>query len=155
MAPTAVPFKLTSTTDTMNTTTTNTLSAYIAKTGVVNSMSTFGKFQDTAVGSDLTIRTIVPPDISADPYRKTMISILFFRRVLSLSSSPSVTISDLTATVAASFAMPTSSMEREEKRIVESVRRSYLSLPRFRCYHIVRQPFAFFFFSDLFFYSQD
>ena len=78
MALTAVPFELI-------------LSAYIAKTSVVNSVSFFGKFQDTAVGSELTIRTIVPLDISTEPYRKAMISILFFRHILSLSSSPSVT----------------------------------------------------------------
>ena len=115
MASTVVPFKVTSTTDTMNTTTTNTLSVYIAKTSVVNSVSFFGKFQD------LTIRTIVSPDISAEPYRKAMISILFFRRILSLYSPPSVTISDLTTTMAAYFAMPTGSAEREAERIMESV----------------------------------
>ena len=54
-----------------------------------------------------------------------MLSILFFRRILSLSSSPSVTISDLTATVAAYFAIPTGSAEREAERIVESVRHAF------------------------------
>ena len=78
MTPTAVPFKLTATTDTMNTTSTNKLSAYIAKTSAVNSVSFFGNFQDTAVGSDLIIRAIVPPDISAEPYRKAMISFFSF-----------------------------------------------------------------------------
>ena len=88
-------------------------------------MSFFSKFQDTAVGSDLTIRTIVPPDISVEPYHKAMISILFFHRILSLSSSPSVTISDLTATIAAYFVMPTGSVERETERIVDSVRHAF------------------------------
>ena len=78
MAPSAVLSKFTSTTVKMNTTITNTLSAYIAKSSVVNLVSFFGKFQDTAVGSEQTIRTIVPPDISAEPYRKAMIDILFF-----------------------------------------------------------------------------
>ena len=109
----------------MNTTTTNTLYAYIANTSVVNSVSSFGKFQDTAAGSKLTIRTIFPPNISAETYRKEMIAILFFPRILSLSSSPSVTISDLTTTVAAYFAMPTGSAEREAERIVESVRHAF------------------------------
>ena len=109
----------------MNTTTTNTLSADIANTSVVNSVSFFGKFQDTAVGSELTSRTIVPPNISAEPYRKAIIAILFFRRILSLSCYPSVTISDLTATVAAYFAMPTGSAKREAERIVESVRHAF------------------------------
>ena len=125
MAPTSVLSKLTSTTVKMNTTTTNTLYAYIANTSVVNSVSFFGKFQDTAAGSKLTIRTIFPPNISAETYRKEMIAILFFPRILSLSSSPSVTISDLTTTVAAYFAMPTGSAEREAERIVESVRHAF------------------------------
>ena len=54
-----------------------------------------------------------------------MIAILFFRRILYLSSSPSVTTSDLTATVIAYFAMPTGSAEREAERIVESVRHTF------------------------------
>ena len=91
-------------------------------------MSFFSKFQDTAVGSDLTIRTIVPPDISVEPYHKAMISILFFHRILSLSSSPSVTISDLTATMAAYFVMPTGSVERETERIVDSVRHAFFDV---------------------------
>ena len=118
MAPTAVLFKLTSTTDAMNTTTTNTLAAYTANPGAVNPVSLFGSYQDTAVGCELTIRTIVPPDISAEPYRKAMVAILFFRRILSLTSSPSITFSDLTATVAVYFAMPTGSAERKAERIV-------------------------------------
>ena len=118
MAPTAFFSKVTSTTVKMNTTTTKTLSVYIAKTSVVNSVSFLGKSQDTAVGSGLTIRTIVPPDISTEPYRKVMITIRFFRRILSLSSSPSVTISDLTATAVAYFAMPTGLAERETEGIV-------------------------------------
>ena len=50
-----------------------------------------------------------------------MISILFFRRILSLSSSLSVSISDLTATVAAYFAIQTGLAEHEAKHIVDSV----------------------------------
>ena len=85
-------------------------------------MSFFWAYQDTAVGSsELTIHTIVLPSISAESYRKTMIAILFLRRIHSLSSSPSISISDLTATVAAYFAIPSGSTEREAKRIVDSV----------------------------------
>ena len=121
MAPTAVLHKLTTITA-MITTINNSLSADIANTIVVNSASSFGTFQDTAVGSsDLTIHTIVPPNISAEPYRKAMIAILFFRRILSLSSSPSVSISDLTATVAGYFTHSTGSAEREAERIVDSI----------------------------------
>ena len=77
------------------------------------------------VGCELTIRTIVPPSISAELYRKAMIAIILFRRILSLSSSLFVTISVLTATVAAYFAMPTGSVELEAERIVESVRHTF------------------------------
>ena len=92
----------------MNTTTNNHISAYTANTSVINLAFFFETFQDTTVGrSDLTILTIVPPTISAEPYRKAMIANLFFPRILSLSSSPSIYISNLTATVAAYFALPT------------------------------------------------
>ena len=128
MAPTAVLFKLTSTTDTMNTITTNNLSAYTATSSAINSVSLFETYQDTAVGCDLTIRTIVPPDISAEPYRKAMVVILFFRRIVSLTFSPSITISDLTATVAAYFALSTGSAEREAERIVDSVRHAFFDV---------------------------
>ena len=122
MVSTAVLDKLTTTTIKMTTTTNNNLSVYIANTSVVNSVYFFGVFQDTVVGSsDLTIRTIVPPTISAEPYRKVMIAILFYRRILSLSSSPSVYLGDLTATIAAYFALLTSSAER----IVDSIHHDY------------------------------
>ena len=88
------------TTNAMTTTTNNTLSVYIANTCVVNSASFFGGFQQTTVGSnDVTIHTIVPPAISAEPYRKVMAIILFFCRILALSNSPSISLSDLTTTV--------------------------------------------------------
>ena len=61
-----------------------------------------------------------------------MIVILFFRRILSLSSSPSVSISDFTAIVVPYFAIPVDSAEREKERIVGSVRRAFFhvdSLP--------------------------
>ena len=121
MTPTAVLFKLTFTTDAINTKPNNTLSTYTANSSAVNSVSFFRKYQDIVVGCDLTIRTIVPLDISTEPYRKVMVAILFFRRILSLSSSPSITISDPTATVAVYFAIQTSSAEREAERIVHSV----------------------------------
>ena len=123
MTPTSVIYQLTTTTTAMNTTTNNILSVYIDNTSVLNSASFFEVFQGTTIGSSkLTIRTIVPPDISAELYRKAMIAILFFRRIISLSSSPSVSISDMTATVAAYFPLPTGSTEREAERIVDSIR---------------------------------
>ena len=84
----------------------------------------FREYQDTAVGCELTIRTIVPPGISTKPYRKTTIVIPFFRHIISLSSSPSVTINDLTVTVAAYFGIPTVSADR----IVDSVRHTFFDV---------------------------
>ena len=79
-----------------------------------------------AVGSsDLTIGTIIPPDISSEPYRKAMTTILFFRRILSLYSSPSVSINDLTTTVAAYFTLPIGSVEHEAECIVESIHHAF------------------------------
>ena len=123
MASTAVFTKLTFTTTVMNTTTANSLSAYIANTSVVNSFF-FKEYQDTAVECELTIWTIIPPGISAEPYRKTIIVILFFHHILSLSSSPSVAISDLTATVATYCGIPTGSAER----ILDSVRHTFFDV---------------------------
>ena len=122
MTPIAVLSKLTFTTVKMNTTTNNTLSVYISNTSVVNSVSFFGKYQATAVGCELTT---VPPSISAEPYRKSLIAILFLCRIIALSSSLSVTISDLTATVVVYFAMPTGSAEREAERIVKLIRHAF------------------------------
>ena len=127
MAPTAVLFKLTSTTTAMNTTTTNNISVYIAHTSAVISVC-FRAYQDTVVGYNFLIRTIVPPGISAKPHRKTTIDIPFFRHIISLSSSPSVTMSDLTATVEAYFRIPTSSAERVAGRIVNSVRHAFFDI---------------------------
>ena len=132
MAPVAVLSNITSSTVKINTTTNNTLSTYIANTSVVNSVFCFGKFQDTAIGSELTSRKVVPPNISIELYRKAMIAILFFRHILSLSSSLSVTISDLTETVAAYFVMPTGSVEREAERIVELVRYAFFVVGNFQ-----------------------
>ena len=61
--------------------------------------------------SELTIRTILLPTISVELYRKGMIAILFFLRILSLSSSPSVSVSDLTTVVASYFVLPTGSAD--------------------------------------------
>ena len=128
MATTTVPYKITPTTVAMNTITNNNLSTYIANTSVVNSVSFLGKYQNTAVGYELTIRTIVPTGISADPYRKAMVAFLFFRRIFSLSSSPSITISDLTATVAANLPMPIGLAEREAERTVSSVPHAFFDV---------------------------
>ena len=120
MAPTVVLHNLTTTTTAMYTISNNNLSVYITNSSVVNSASFFGAFQDTAVGSsNLTIRTIVPPNIGTEPYRKTMINILLLRLIFSLSSSSSVSISNLTAATAAYFTLPIGSVEREVEHIVD------------------------------------
>ena len=86
----------------MTTTTNKNHTTANAINGSLDSPSFFGALQDTAVGnSKLTIRTIVLPTIIVEPYRKAMIAIIIFRCIISLSFSPSVSLSDLTATVAA------------------------------------------------------
>lgn len=78
------------------------------------------------------IGTIVPPTISVELYRKAMVAILFSRRILSLSSSSSVSISDLTAIIAAYFALPTGSAEHEAERIVDSTRHEFFHVENFQ-----------------------
>ena len=112
----------------MNTKSNNTLSVYTINSSAVNSVSFFGKYQDAAVVCELTIRTIVPSNISSEPYRKVMVAILFFLRIISLSSSPSITINDLTATMAAYFSIPTGSAEREAKRIIDSIHHAFFDV---------------------------
>ena len=57
-----------------------------------------------------------------------MVDILFFRQILSLPSSPSVTIDDSTVTVAVSFVIPTGPAECEAERIVASVRHAFFDV---------------------------
>ena len=57
------------------------------------------------------IRTIIPPTINTESYRNAMIAILFFSRIIYLSPSPSVSISYLTAMVAAYLLFPTDSVK--------------------------------------------
>ena len=84
MEPTAVIFLLPTTNTTimtnMNTTLPqNNISTIIGGSGG-SVASNFGIYQQTTVGlSELSIRTLVPDPISADPYRKTLIVRLLFR----------------------------------------------------------------------------
>ena len=64
------------------------------------------------------IHMTISPTISAKSYRQAMIANYFVCRIL-LSSSPSGSIGDLTAIVAASFVLSSNSAEREAKRIVD------------------------------------
>ena len=79
MVPTAVLELLTTNTIAMAITTSNNHSTSNTINISVESPFCFGVFQVTTIGnSDLTIRAIVPPTISAQPYRKVKIIILFF-----------------------------------------------------------------------------
>ena len=84
MAPTAVIIKLTSTTTTMNnnshtTLTKNALSVSNRINGPISSY--FGVYQQTKIGSSkVSIHTLVPASISAEPYRKALIANIFFAR---------------------------------------------------------------------------
>ena len=141
MEPTAILDKLTITTNKMTTTTNNNLSVNITNTSVVTSASFFGALQHTVVGSSaLVIRTIIPPIISVKPYREAIIFIIFFRCILSLSTSPSVSISDLTATVAVHFVLPTDSVERKEKPLMDSICDAFLILKTFRALDFLISP---------------
>ena len=91
-----------------------------------SSLANFGVYRQTPVGlSELSIRTLVPVPISAEPYRKALIAKLFFHQILSLADSPSVFVNDLMATVAAYFDINTGSAEREAEAAAQSISRSF------------------------------
>ena len=81
---------------------------------------------------NLSIRTIVPPTISAEPFRLAMIAIIFIRHILSLFSSLSVFLSNLTVPVAAYFSHPIGSATRETERIVDSIRLVFFHIDNFQ-----------------------
>ena len=82
--------------------------------------SHFGIYPQTSVGSkEVTIRTLVPAVIFAEPYRKALIAKMFFRQILFLTDAPSVSFSDLMTTVALYY---TGSSEREAEAAVTSIR---------------------------------
>ena len=91
-----------------------------------SSFANFGVYQQTPVGlSELSIRTLVPDAISAEPYRKASIAKLFFHHILSLTDSPYVSFNDLLATVAAYFDINTGSTEREAEAAAQSISRLF------------------------------
>ena len=101
----------------------------------------FGVYQQTSVGlSELSIRTLVPDAISAEPYRKALIAKLFFHQILSLTDSPSVTFNDLLATVAAYFDINTGSAEREAEAAAQSLSRSFTTSPISSGLHFLMHP---------------
>ena len=133
MAPIAnIDFSIT-TTKAMTTTPNNNILVYIASTIVVDSASFSGCFRTRqSEAANFMISTIVPPTISAEPYRKTMIVILFFRCILSLSSSPSISLSNLTAIIAAYFAILIVSVEGEVEHIVDSIYQTFFHVGNLR-----------------------
>lgn len=71
-------------------TTNNIHSVSNASNSAVDQLSSYGAFQQTTVGSsNVTIRTIVYPRISAKPYLKIIIAILSYRHIHALSTSSS------------------------------------------------------------------
>ena len=90
------------------------------------STSHFGVYQKTSVGtSDVTMRTLVPAAIGAEPYRKALIAKLFFRQILPLTDATYVSFSNLITTVSLYFSINTGSSERESAAAVVSIRSNF------------------------------
>ena len=90
------------------------------------STSHFGIYQQTSVGTgDVTIRTLVPVAISAEPYRKALITKLFFRQILPLADATYVSFSDLMTTISLYFFINTGSSERESAVAVTSIHSNF------------------------------
>ena len=90
-----------------------------------SALENFGVYMQTPVGlSEPLIWTLVPDPISAEPYRKALIAKLFLHQILSLTNSPSVSVNDLMATVAAYFDINSGSAEREAEAAAKSIFRS-------------------------------
>ena len=114
-------------------TTTNNHSEINMKHRSIESLSFFGAFQDTAFGSsDVTMCTIVSPNISAKSYRKTMIAIIFFVVFLLSQNRPLFSLNDLTATITGYLDIHTVSAERGAERIFYSIRQN-LSYSYYQC----------------------
>ena len=103
MTPTAVLTKSTTTNSTMNSSAPNTRTnnALSLSNGINGPTSFyFCVYQQNLVGSgDVSVRTLVPAAISAAPYRKALIAKIFFRQILALTDTSSVSFSDLMSTV--------------------------------------------------------
>ena len=103
----------------------NNYSSLTASTGGPRT-SHFGIYQQTSVGTgDITIRTFVPAAISTEPYRKALISKLFFRQILPLADATYVSFSDLMTTVALHFSINTGLSKRESDAAVISIRSNF------------------------------
>ena len=94
-----------------------------------STFTTFGVYQQTPIElSELSIQTLVPDNINAEPYRKALIAKLFSHQILSLIDSPTVSLNDLMATVAACFDINTGSAEWEVKIAAPSISCSFLQV---------------------------
>ena len=94
-----------------------------------STFTTFGVYQQTPIElSELSIQTLVPDNINAEPYRKALIAKLFSHQILSLIDSPTVLLNDLMATVAACFDINTGSAEWEVKIAAPSISCSFLQV---------------------------
>ena len=96
--------------------------------GIGSVFVNLGVHQQTPVRlSELSIRTLVPDNISADPYHKALIAKLFFHQILSLTDSPPVSFNDFLATVAAYFDINTESAERDAEAASQSISRCFFA----------------------------
>ena len=78
--------------------------------------------------SDLSIRTLVPDPVSAEPYRKALIAKPFFRQILSLADPPSIELNELLSTVASYFRTSTGSAERDVDIADQSISHFYFRI---------------------------
>ena len=125
MASKVVLIKLTSTpvtliTNNPTTLTQNSFTSLANKNIVVSSH--LGVYLLTTIGSsEVSIRTFVPAFISTEPYHNALIVNIFFRKISTISATPSVTFSSLMMTVAMYFGINTGSAEREVEVAVPSI----------------------------------
>ena len=125
MVPIAVLIQLPTTHPTMSLTTKTTSSPFTA-TSRDTTLSNVGVYQKTVIeSSDISIRTLVPDPISAEPYRKSLIANRFFRQIITLSDRPSVSFSYLMLTVTSYFGLNTGSAEREAEATFISIHNDF------------------------------
>ena len=88
--------------------------------------SNFGVYQQTSIGSsDISIHTLVPDAISAEPYCQALIAKLFFYQIMTLSDTSSVSFSDLMSTVSSYFGLNTGSAKREAEFTIISIHNAF------------------------------
>lgn len=89
-------------------------------------MSNFGVYQLTPVGfSDLSVSTLVPTTVNAEPCQKELIIKPFVCQIKSLSKSPSVLLSDIIWNFALYFGLNTGSADRETETAAISIHNDF------------------------------